>query len=128
MQKFELVRRRPEFCPIAVHTLSKAKNGNKQILSVQFRNFILEGTWPRIMEVLFIRIIQATKNSFEGDTAAQMAASNAAEMINAAEIAAQMAASNADEMVASNAAQNDSQELITGWTETAQMAASNAQN
>jgi hypothetical protein len=80
MKKFELVRRRPKFCPIAVHTLSKAKNRNKQILSVQFGNFILEGTWPRIMEVLFIRIIQATENSFEEDTAAQMAASNAAQM------------------------------------------------
>jgi len=103
MQTFEVVRRRPEFRPIAIHTLSKARNGNKQILSVQFRNFILEGTWPRIMEVLFMRIIQATEDFFEGDTAAQMAASNAAEM--AASNAAEMAASNAAEMAASNAAQ-----------------------
>ena len=114
MQTFEVVRRRPEFRPIAIHTLSKARNGNKQILSVQFGNFILEGTWPRIMEVLFIKIIQATENSFEGDTAAQMAASNAAQMaainaaaMDAAESAAVIAAIN-DAMADSN----DSQELI----------------
>jgi hypothetical protein len=108
MQTFEVVRRRPEFRPIAIHTLSKARNGNKQILSVQFRNFILEGTWPRIMEVLFMRIIQATEDFFEGDTAAQMAASNAAEM--AASNAAQMAASNAAQMAAINAAAMDAAE------------------
>jgi hypothetical protein len=117
MQTFEVVRRRPEFRPIAIHTLSKARNGNKQILSVQFRNFILEGTWPRIMEVLFMRIIQATEDFFEGDTAAQMAASNAAEM--AASNAAEMAASNAAEMAASNAAE-------MAASNAAQMAASNA--
>jgi len=122
MQTFEVVRRRPEFRPIAIHTLSKARNGNKQILSVQFGNFILEGTWPRIMEVLFIKIIQATENSFEGDTAAQMAASNAAQM--AASNAAEMAAINAAAMDAAESAaviaaindamadSNDSQELI----------------
>jgi fibrillarin-like rRNA methylase len=108
MQTFEVVRRRPEFRPIAIHTLSKARNGNKQILSVQFRNFILEGTWPRIMEVLFMRIIQATEDFFEGDTAAQMAASNAAEM--AASNAAEMAASNAAQMAAINAAAMDAAE------------------
>ena len=76
MEKFEVVRKRPEFRPIAVHTLAKARNGKMQILSVQFGNSILEGTWPRIMEVLFIKMIQATENSFEEDAAAQMAASN----------------------------------------------------
>jgi hypothetical protein len=76
MEKFEVVRKRPEFRPIAVHTLAKARNGKMQILSVQFGNSILEGTWPRIMEVLFSKMIQATENSFEEDTAAQMAASN----------------------------------------------------
>ena len=76
MEKFEVVRKRPEFRPIAVHTLAKARNGKMQILSVQFGNSILEGTWPRIMEVLFSKMIQATENSFEEDAAAQMAASN----------------------------------------------------
>jgi hypothetical protein len=115
MQTFEVVRRRPEFRPIAIHTLSKARNGNKQILSVQFGNFILEGTWPRIMEVLFIKIIQATENSFEGDTAAQMAASNAAQM--AASNAAQhymhymWVGSNAAQIAASNAAEMDAAEM-----------------
>ena len=107
MQTFEVVRRRPEFRPIAIHTLSKARNGNKQILSVQFGNFILEGTWPRIMEVLFIKIIQATENSFEGDTAAQMAASNAAQHY----MHYMWVGSNAAQIAASNAAEMDAAEM-----------------
>jgi hypothetical protein len=131
MQTFEVVRRRPEFRPIAIHTLSKARNGNKQILSVQFGNFILEGTWPRIMEVLFIKIIQATENSFEGDTAAQMAASNAAQM--AASNAAQhymhymWVGSNAAQIAASNAAEMDAAEMDAAEMDAAEMdAAENA--
>ena len=107
MQTFEVVRRRPEFRPIAIHTLSKARNGNKQILSVQFGNFILEGTWPRIMEVLFMRIIQATEDFFEGDTAAQMAASNAAQHY----MHYMWVGSNAAQIAASNAAEMDAAEM-----------------
>jgi hypothetical protein len=77
-QRFEMVRSRSQFRPVAVHTLAKARDGNQQVLSVQFKgNFLLEGTWPSIMEALHSKIIEATERSFEEDAAAQVAARNA---------------------------------------------------
>ena len=76
MERFEVVRKMPQYRAVSVHTLAKAKNGKLQILSAQFGgNFVLEGTWPLIMEVLMSKIISATEDSFkEEDAAAQMAA------------------------------------------------------
>jgi len=70
-----MVRTRPKFRPIAVYTLAKARNGKLQIITVRFRgNFILEGTWPRIMEAIQAKIIEETEKSYEEDAAAQAAA------------------------------------------------------
>jgi len=75
MERFERVRTRPQFRPVEVTTMAKAKKGKLQILSVRFMgNFILEGTWPCIMQAVYAKIIEATEKSFEEDAAVQAAA------------------------------------------------------
>jgi len=72
MERFEVVRKMPQYRAVSVHTLAKAKNGKLQILSAQFGgNFVLEGTWPLIMEVLMSKIISATEDSFKEEDAAR---------------------------------------------------------
>ncbi len=78
MERFERVRTRPQFRPVDVNTLAKAKKGKLQILSVRFMgHFILEGTWPCIMRAVYAKIIEATEKSFEEDAAVQAAARSA---------------------------------------------------
>jgi hypothetical protein len=75
MDRFEQVQSRPQFRPVDVATVAKAKKGKLQILSVRFMGFfILEGTWPSIMQALYAKIIEATERSFEEDAALQATA------------------------------------------------------
>ncbi len=75
MDRFELVRLRPQFRPVDVDSVAKAKKGKLQILSVRFMGFfILEGTWPSIVQSLYAKIIEATERSFEEDAAVQASA------------------------------------------------------
>jgi hypothetical protein len=81
MERFERIRTRPQFRPVSVSTMAKAKKGQPQILAVRFQgNFILEGTWPSIVQAVYAKIVEATEKSFEEDAAVQAAAkSNANE-------------------------------------------------